>query len=39
VFAAGTIGWTQGLDDFGPRAAPDARLGRVTANILDRFVE
>jgi len=39
VFAAGTIGWSLGLDDFGERAAPDARLQRTTRNILDRFSE
>jgi hypothetical protein len=38
VFAAGTIGWSLGLDDFGARAAPDARVQRVTKNLLDRFV-
>ena len=38
VFAAGSIGWSLGLDDFGPRAAPDARVQRATRNILDRFV-
>jgi hypothetical protein len=34
VFAAGTLGWSLGLD--GPTA--DARLQRATANVLDRFV-
>jgi hypothetical protein len=38
VFAAGTIGWSLGLDDFGSRGAADARLQRTTQNILDRFV-
>ena len=39
VFAAGTIGWSLGLDDFGARAAPDGRLQRTTRNIVDRFSE
>jgi hypothetical protein len=38
VFAAGTIGWSLGLDDYGERAAPDARLQRTTGNILNAFV-
>ncbi len=39
VFAAGSIGWSLGLDDFGPRAVPDARVQRATRNVLDRFLE
>ncbi len=39
VFAAGTIGWSLALDDFGERAAPDARLQRTTRNVLDHFSE
>lgn len=38
VFAAGTIGWSLGLDDFGDRAAPDERLQQTTRNVLDAFV-
>jgi hypothetical protein len=38
VFAAGTIGWSLGLDDFGARGTADARLQRTTRNVLDRFV-
>ena len=38
VFAAGTIGWSLGLDDFGDRAVPDARLQQTTRNVLDAFV-
>lgn len=38
VFAAGTIGWSLGLDDFGVRGAADVRLQRTTRNIVDRFV-
>ncbi len=38
VFAAGTIGWSLGLDDFGERAVPDERVQRVTRNVLDAFV-
>ena len=40
VFAAGTIAWSWGLDDFGHEdrgAFADDRLRRVTANILDRL--
>jgi hypothetical protein len=38
VFAAGSIGWSLGLDDFGPRGVADRRLQRTTRNVLDRFV-
>lgn len=38
VFAAGTIGWSLGLDDFGDRAVPDRRLQQTTRNVLDAFV-
>ncbi len=38
VFAAGTIGWSLGLDAFGERAVPDARLQQITRNVLDTFV-
>jgi hypothetical protein len=38
VFAAGTIGWSLGLDDYGDRAAPDARLQQATRNVLNAFV-
>jgi hypothetical protein len=38
VFAAGTIGWSLGLDDYGERAVPDARLQQTTHNILNAFV-
>ena len=37
VFAAGTIGWSRGLDDFDGGHA-DARLQRVTANVLERMI-
>jgi hypothetical protein len=37
VFATGTISWVWALDDF-IHAQPDARIQRVTANILDAFV-
>ncbi|MEB2284748.1 MAG: hypothetical protein B6D46_13405 [Polyangiaceae bacterium UTPRO1] len=37
VFAAGTIGWSLGLDDFGDRAVPDRRLQQATRNVLDAF--
>ena len=40
VFAAGTVAWSWGLDDFGHEdrgAFADDRLRRVTANILDRL--
>jgi hypothetical protein len=39
VFAAGSIGWSLGLDAFPTRAVPDDRLQRTTRNILDRFVQ
>jgi hypothetical protein len=35
VFDAGTFGWPEAVD---PRGSPDARLQRVTANILNRMV-
>jgi len=35
VFGAGTIGWGLGLDYPG---VEDARIKRITANVLDRFV-
>ena len=38
VFAAGTIGWSLGLDAYGARAVPDVRLQQTTANVLDAFV-
>ncbi len=43
VFAAGTMTWGWGLDDWGDRAymgettPVDARAGRITANLLDRL--
>ena len=40
VFAAGTVAWAWGLDDFGHEdrgAFADDRLRHVTANILDRL--
>lgn len=37
VFAAGTIGWSLGLDDFLDRNVADARIQRATANLLDTF--
>lgn len=36
VFAAGTISWSWGLDDYS--GSPDARIQRTTANILNTFV-
>jgi hypothetical protein len=38
VFAAGSIGWSLGLDDFGPRGVADQRMQGATHNLLDRFV-
>ena len=38
VFAAGTIGWSLGLDDLGDQAHDDSRLQRITANVLDRMI-
>ncbi|MHB8514087.1 MAG: N,N-dimethylformamidase beta subunit family domain-containing protein [Dehalococcoidia bacterium] len=40
VFAAGTIAWSWGLDDYGHAAEgrfADQRLRRLTANIMDRL--
>lgn len=40
VFAAGTVAWSWGLDDFGHEARgryADDRLRRMTANIIDRL--
>jgi len=37
VFAAGTIGWSLGLDDFRDRNVADPRVQRTTANALDAF--
>ena len=40
VFAAGTVAWSWGLDDFGHEARgafADDRLRRLTANIMDRL--
>jgi N,N-dimethylformamidase beta subunit-like protein len=37
VFAAGTMSWTWGLDNF-YRGVADARIQRTTANLLDAFV-
>ncbi len=42
VFAAGTIAWAWGLDDFGHEkvgAFADDRLRRVTRNIMDRLTQ
>jgi hypothetical protein len=38
VFAAGTVSWSWGLDDYNNRGVVDPRIQRVTENILDRFV-
>jgi len=39
VFAAGTIEWAFGLDSYGEsKGRADARIQRMTANILNRFV-
>jgi hypothetical protein len=38
VFAAGTIAWSWGLDDYNDRKAVDPRIQRITENILDRFI-
>jgi len=35
VFAAGTMGWNYGLDRSG---YADARIQRITSNVLDRFI-
>jgi N,N-dimethylformamidase beta subunit-like protein len=40
VFAAGTIAWSWGLDDYGHESRgkfADAKLQRLTANIMDRL--
>jgi hypothetical protein len=37
VFATGTISWVWGLDDF-IHSQADARIQRVTANVLDAFL-
>jgi hypothetical protein len=37
VFAAGTIDWSWGLDDYGGRRVSDARIQKTTANVLRRF--
>ena len=37
VFAAGTIGWSRGLDNWNDINYADRRLQRTTANILNRF--
>jgi hypothetical protein len=40
VFAAGTVAWAWGLDDFGHEtrgAYADDRLRKVTANIINRL--
>jgi hypothetical protein len=37
VFAAGTVDWAWGLDDWRAPGLVDARLQRVTANVLDAF--
>ena len=37
VFAAGTISWSWGLDNFNGHAFADARIQQTTANILNAF--
>jgi hypothetical protein len=37
VFAAGTVDWAWGLDDWRQAGLVDPRLQRVTANVLDAF--
>jgi hypothetical protein len=37
VFAAGTLGWSYGLDNYSGANLVDARIQRTTANILDKF--
>jgi hypothetical protein len=39
VFGAGSIDWSLGLSDDGPSRRPDARVARITANVLDRFIQ
>ena len=38
VFAAGTIGWSWGLDNYGNHSVADSRIQRTTANILNQFI-
>jgi len=38
VFAAGTIGWSYGLDNSTGYNAVDTRIQQTTANILNRFI-
>jgi hypothetical protein len=38
VFAAATMGWSRALDNYTGWNVVDARIQKVTANILDRFV-
>jgi hypothetical protein len=38
VFAAGSIYWSWGLDNFNGYQFADARIQQVTANVLNRFV-
>lgn len=38
VFAAGTMGWAFGLNNWNQRNLADARIQRTTANILARFI-
>ncbi|PYT88051.1 MAG: hypothetical protein DMG36_24560, partial [Acidobacteria bacterium] len=38
VFAAGTIGWSWALDNFGGHNVLDTRIQQTTTNVLNRFV-
>src|SRR5882762_7847656 len=38
VFAAGTIGWSWGLDNFGGHNVLDTRIQQTTTNVLNRLV-
>ena len=38
VFAAGTISWAWGLDNWGDKNLADPRIQQMTANVLDNFV-
>ncbi len=39
VFAAGTISWGWGLDNYRAHNVVDSRIQRTTANLLDRFAD
>ena len=38
VFATGTMGWAYALDNFNQNSPVDSRIQRVTANVLNKFV-